>query len=673
MQLGIDGIQVCRNPAASISPCRVMRQSERYRKKNLTACTMDCPDACSLLVSVGPDGDISIEGNPGHPVTDGFVCAKIRHHGRRLSNSHRILRPLVKRGGEWRTISWDVALDLCAERIERYRREPLSILYFHGEGAKGVLKQAGRLFFSRLGASRVRGSLCDSAGYRACLIDFGSRESNDLVDILNARAVVNWGKDLSRSSLHLAALVRKARKQGARVITISPGGDGNGPFSDVTVSIRPGTDRFLAAAVARCFVEGNGVDPDIERCAANWPAFRALLEKHPIESLLARCDVTADDMEEVLRVYRESSPVATVIGAGLQRYGFGGENVRFINALALISGNIGCAGGGSYFHLNSLRNLNLSWTKGKGEKTRALRMPLIGSDMLDADDPPIRMLWSDGSNMVNQAPNSGQIAGALDRIPFKVAVDAFMTDTAERADLVLPSTLMLEQEDIVASYMHDYVQYVKAVVDPPGEARSDFRILSDLGKRLSPPVILPDAEDCLRASLDSPCLDVTLEELRERGFVRAQRPSIAYEGNRFDHPDGKYRFPEMLHDAPSLPAEFPLHLLTLVRRDAMHSQILPDDQDAPPVVRVAPDSSALRGIDRQKDVYMVSPLGRMKICLATLSGLHPQVALYRRGDWIKQGGGVNQLVREGLTDMGTGASFYDQCVRLENGTGSEDE
>ena len=653
--------------------CEVMKQSNQYHNKKLTACTMDCPDACSLLVSVDPDGGISIAGNPDHPVTDGFVCAKIRDHGRRLSSPHRILRPLVKREGRWRTISWDDALDLCAERIERYRREPLSMLYFHGEGAKGVLKQAGRLFFSRLGASRVRGSLCDAAGYRACLSDFGSRESNDPGDILNARTVVNWGKDLSRSSVHLAALVQRVRKRGARVITISPGGDGNGPFSDILVSIRPGTDRFLAAAVARRFIELNGFDPDIERYAGNWPVFRAFLEKHSSESLLARCDVTSDNMDEILRVYRECGPVATVIGAGLQRYGFGGENVRFINALALISGNIGCAGGGSYFHLNSLRNLNLSWTKEGGEKTRALRMPLIGSDMLDADDPPIRMLWSDGSNMVNQAPNSRQIAGALDRIPFKVAVDAFMTDTAERADLVLPSTLMLEQEDIVASYMHDYVQYVRTVVDPPGEARSDFRILSDLGKRLSPPVILPDAEDCLRASLDSPCLDVTLEALRERGFARAQRPSVAYEGNRFDHPDGKYRFPEMLHDAPSLPAEFPLHLLTLVRRDAMHSQILPDDQDVPPVVRVAPDSAALRAIDTQKDVYMVSPLGRMKVRLATLSGLHPRVVLCRRGDWMKGGAGVNQLVEEGLTDMGTGAPFYDQCVRLENGTGREEE
>jgi anaerobic selenocysteine-containing dehydrogenase len=81
-----------------------------------------------------------------------------------------------------------------------------------------------------------------------------------------------------------------------------------------------------------------------------------------------------------------------------------------------------------------------------------------------------------------------------------------MTDTARRADLFFPTTLMLEQEDIVGSYLHHYIHYVEKVVEPPGEARSDFRILSDLGKRLDPPVILSDPERCFRASLDFPFL-----------------------------------------------------------------------------------------------------------------------------------------------------------------------
>jgi anaerobic selenocysteine-containing dehydrogenase len=163
-------------------------------------------------------------------------------------------------------------------------------------------------------------------------------------------------------------------------------------------------------------------------------------------------------------------------------------------------------------------------------------------------------------------------------VEFKVVVDAFMTDTAQRADLVLPCTLMLEQQDIVGSFLHEYVQYAAAVVDPPPEARTDLWIVTELGKRLNPPVEMPSAEDCLRAALMSPFLDTSLEELKAKGFVRSNRPRIAYEGLRFTHPDGKYRFPRQLHDEPPPPDGYPLRLLTLVRRTAIHSQILPEDQ-----------------------------------------------------------------------------------------------
>jgi anaerobic selenocysteine-containing dehydrogenase len=246
-------------------------------------------------------------------------------------------------------------------------------------------------------------------------------------------------------------------------------------------------------------------------------------------------------------------------------------------------------------------------------------------------------------------------------------VDAFMNDTAQRADLILPSTLMLEQEDIIGSYMHEYVQHVRPVLDPPGEARNDMWILSEIGKRLDPPIILPDTETCLRNSLEQPCLQVSLDELRQKGCARADRPTVAYAGMTFDHRDGKYRFPATLHPEPAADPQYPLQLLTLVRRDAIHSQILPEDQDNVPQAWVAPDNPLLSGIDRSQDVYLVSPLGRLKIILQTTSGLHPKVVLYRRGDWMNQGGGINQLIAAGITDLGSGAPFYDQHVRIENG------
>ena len=198
---------------------------------------------------------MNIRGNPDHPFTAGFTCAKVRRFPERLKSPNRILKPLLKKGGAWRPISWNEALILCAEKIQGCRAEPSSILQLYGGANKGISQLAPRLFFARLGASTRRGSLCNSAGVSACIEDFGALDAGDPLDLLNAAGIVNWGKDLSRSSVHMGAIVKRARKKGIRVITISPGGDGNAPYSDLMLRIRPGTDRFLAAAVIGLLIQ----------------------------------------------------------------------------------------------------------------------------------------------------------------------------------------------------------------------------------------------------------------------------------------------------------------------------------------------------------------------------------------------------------------------------------
>jgi anaerobic selenocysteine-containing dehydrogenase len=629
---------------------------------------MDCPDACSLAVTRRKDGRISLRGNPDSPFTSGFTCPKIKDHIKRLQHPERIRHPLLRDHDTWKRITWESALSLCAQKIQELRSEPKSILHIKGEGAKGVLKAATALFFSILGTSRTIGSLCDAAGFMAYIHDFGSRKNNDINDLVNAARIVNWGKDFSRSSVHTAAVIRKARRAGARVLTISPGGDGNDTFSDERIRIRPGTDRFLAAAVINRLWKGGKISPAILKHTRKPENFLDLISGRSPQNLARACQVGPLDVEKLLRWYSEETPVATFVGTGLQRYRFGGENTRFINALALLSGNIGISGGGSYFHLHSYRNMNLNWTGDPQKKSRrSFPIAAIGEQIPAALNPPVKMIWVNGINVVNQAPDSRQIARAFEGVEFKVVVDAFMNDTAQRADLILPSTLMLEQEDIIGSYLHEYVQYVKPALKPPAEARDDMWILTQIGKRLEPPIELPDIETCLRKSLDRPNLRVTLEELRRRGCARAERPPVAYADMIFDHADGKYRFPLILHEEPRIDPEYPLRLLTLIRRAAIHSQILPEDHAGLPCAWVAPDNPFLPGIDCAKDVYMVSPLGRLKIALDVMPGLHPEAVLYRRGDWMNRGGGVNQLICAGLTDVGSGTPFYDQYVRLENG------
>lgn len=622
---------------------------------------------CSLWIEIETGGTLKIKGNPQHPFTQGFTCAKLHKFQNRLRSPKRITKPLLKMNDRFRPVSWDQALDKCAEQIQKLRREPLSILHIPGDAAKGVLQLVPKYFFAVLGSSRISGSLCDNAGIQACIEDFGSLETNDITDIVNAQAIVNWGKDLHRSSVHTAALVSRARRNGTKVLTISPGGDSNEPLSDWTVRIRPGTDRFLAAAVLRLFVERNRLEQSAIDRTANWELFRQLIERHSFEELIVRCDASKEEVELVYSCYAHRKPVSTMLGWGLQRYLHGAENVRFINALAVLTGNLGKKGGGAYFNISSMRNFNVFLSApAQSDKRRALLLPAIGREILHAADPPVKMIWVNGSNVVNQAPESGLTAQAFAQVPFKVVVDAFLTDTAQLADLVLPCALMFERDDIIGSFLHDYIGYARKIVDPPGEARTDLQIMTELGKRLDPPIPIPDMDHCLSTALASPYLDISLEALRERGFARAKRASIAYAGFQFDHPDGRYRLPTALHEEPPPPTDYPLRLLTLIRKNATHSQILPDQQKIPPTVRIAEDNPILKSLHLDRPVFLVSPLGSLQVEIRTARDLHPEAAIYRRGDWMKCGGGVNQLIAAQTTDLGDGTAYYSQYVRLEN-------
>ena len=627
----------------------------------ITACTLDCPDACSLVASLGPDG-MRLRGNPDHPFTRGFVCPKLDVHRRRLISPHRITSPRLKVNGAWRDIGWDEALALCAEKMNLYRDEPRSILHVRGSGNRGVVKFLSGLFFRRLGATGLHGSLCDEAGNEACIRDFGCLRHNDVTDILNAAALINWGRDLARGSVHTAALVRQLRKKGVPVVTIAPGEDTAQGFTDHFVRIRPGTDRFLAAAVLREVLRRKGVAPQVAAGCHDLSGFEEVLAGCGAE-LLEWCGVGSDDVAMLADHYAGPQPVATFLGWGLQRYRFGGQNVRFINALAMLSGQVGRSGGGVYYGLSSMANLGQPW-KEQTAYGRTLLKPDLARELRRAD-PPVRMAWVECINPANQFPEAGEVARALDEVDFVVLADAFMTDTAEVADLVLPVALMLEQEDVVGSFLHEYVQLSAKAVEPPAGVRTDYQILADLGRRLSPPVDLPGPEEALRQALASPTLNASLEELRSRGYVRSTHGPMAFEDLRFGHVDGLYRLPPRLDPPVTVAADgYPLQLLTLINRHFVHSQIPPEDQTGQPVVTVHPRILENLGLPPGPG-WLVTELGRLAVQIAADVSVHPDCVVYRRGPWGKLGGGVNRIIGFVETDMGGVGAYYEQRCRLE--------
>jgi anaerobic selenocysteine-containing dehydrogenase len=637
--------------------------------RTVTSCTLNCGDTCSLIVEAPARHKpelARVSANPDHPCTQGLCCAKVRGHAARLSHPRRVTEPLLRHGDGFRAVSWDQALDLCAGRLEALRRRPETVLHVHGHGHRGVLAKASDWFFAHYGAANTWGSPCDEAGVAAGELDFGVLEHNDPRCLARAGRIVLWGRDVYSSSIHTAKWVQEARRAGAEVLRITVGADGNAPLAGRGVRVRPGGDRFLALAVLRLLLERDRLDSRAVARCAGWEPFRDVLQGLDAEDMARRADASLEDAAFLADWYGGDAPVATVIGWGVQRRTRGGEAVRLLDALAMLSGNVGRGEAGIYFNMGSMRHFALgmdAWP----ERPRRFLEPRLGQEMLAAD-PPLEMVWVEGLNAVTQLPESRSIARALRECPFTVAVEAFMTDTAREADLILPPQLMFEREEVVGSNLHHCVNYAAPVFAPAGQARDNYDMVAALGARLDPALALPDRDTWLADALEPLGGARALDRLRTEGFVETPFRETAFADLRFGHPDGRYHLPEAVHLEPD-PAhpEYPQALLTLLRRDRMHSQADPGLEREVPVVEAAPDSPALEGLDPEADVYLATPLGRLRVVLKIVPGLHPDALVCRRGGWLAHGAGVNELCQGLVADLGGNAASYDQPCRLENG------
>ncbi|MCA1785368.1 MAG: molybdopterin-dependent oxidoreductase, partial [Desulfobacteraceae bacterium] len=436
--------------------------------------------------------------------------------------------------------------------------------------------------------------------------------------------------------------------------------------ADETIIIRPGTDRFLAAAVIRMFMESGKISREILDRASNSGDLLDYLSSWSVSELLSVCDVSPGKAKLVFDWYERPGPAASILGWGLQRYVSGGENVRFINALAFISGNIGVSGGGAYYNIGSGRNL-ADWSartsKQPDSGRRKLALYNLGREIQESS-PAIEFIWIDGHNVVNQAPDSLELAQSLKK-PFVVCVDGFFNDTALRADLILPPAFMLEKEEVLGSCLHNFVNYSARALEPRGECRSDFDILKDLGQRLHPAITFPEQSDCLETGLS--LLDISLEQIKSQGFVKAGHPDVAYKNMVFDHSGGLYSFPESLTPEPDQDPEYPLRLLSLVRGAYMHSQIPESRQTGLPRVFISRNNRHYRLDENSGQAFLVTPMGRMKVIVITADNIHPDTVIIRRDGWLKHGQGPNILIKARAADMGHCAAYYSQCCRLEPG------
>jgi anaerobic selenocysteine-containing dehydrogenase len=305
-----------------------------------------------------------------------------------------------------------------------------------------------------------------------------------------------------------------------------------------------------------------------------------------------------------------------------------------------------------------------SWVNRPGnEGARTLLEPLLGEEILRAD-PPVRVAVVDNGNPVSQLPESGTVAKALASVGFLVVLDAFLTDTAELAHVVLPTTTMLEEHDVVGAYGHHWVQLNQPAVAPPPGVLSDLEVYQALARRLGFGEAMAGSPEAWIDRLLAPMASagVTREALSRRALRKPEAPRVLFEGRRFPTPSGRFRLVTDFPDAPApLDEGYPLYLMSNASYRSQASQVPRSAQQDPAVVTVHPDAAP--GHADGDLATLASPLAEVTVRLRFDATQRRDVVIYAKGRWGKFGG-PNLLVRARATDAGGGAAYYDQGVRI---------
>src|SRR5215207_7771503 len=291
------------------------------------ACPHDCPDTCATLTTVEGGRAVRIAGDPDHPVTQGFLCAKVNRYLERTYHRDRLLRPLRRVGekgaGQFVEISWDEALDEVAARLAEVARSsdgPQAILPYSYAGTMGLVQGSSmdRRFFHAIGASRLARTICSEAGAVGMRITVGANIGADGEGLPESDLVLLWGTNTLTSNPHLWPFILEARRRGAPVIAIDPIRTRTAEQCDEWLPIRPGTDAALALAMMHVlFAEGLEDRDFLERHTLGHDELRARAAEWTPERAAAITGLPAGRIRELGRQYGRARAAFVRVNYGL--------------------------------------------------------------------------------------------------------------------------------------------------------------------------------------------------------------------------------------------------------------------------------------------------------------------------------------------------------------------
>ncbi|MGN6697747.1 MAG: molybdopterin-containing oxidoreductase family protein [Thermomicrobiales bacterium] len=676
-------------------------------------CPHDCPDTCGMRVTLEDGRVVRVEGDPTHPITRGFLCAKVNQYVKHVYSERRVLRPRRRVGpkgsGRFVEVGWDEALDEIAthfkEIVARYGGE--AILPYSYSGTLGLLHNSSMdyRFFHRLGASLLERTICTAAveGNRYTL---GSYYGADPENFPQAKLIICWGTNPVTSNPHLMPFIKEAQDNGAQLVVIDPRRTRTAERADWHLQPNPGSDAALALGMMQVIIAEGLHDADyVREHTLGFDELACRAAEYPPERVAALTGLPAEDIVRLARLYATTKPAVIRLQYGMQRHSNGGMIVRTVTCLPALVGAWRDPAGGLLMSTSGAFGFNLRALQRRDllgdHRPRSVNMIQLGDALTTLTDPPVAGLYVYNADPVASAPESNRVLAGLARDDlFTVVHDPYFTDSTRWADIVLPATTQLEQTDLHYGYGNYYVQLNRPAIAPLGESKPNTEVFRLLAARMgfTERCFQDSDDDLIDQALDStrPWLaGITRERLEREHWVKLNLP-----GGRDFAPfaDGGFRTPSrkvefysrqmqaagydplpthlpLVESAEATPGLFARYPLTLISPKAHHfiNSTFNDVEtltrrEGGPAIELHPDDAAARGIRDGDRVRVFNDRGECFLLARVCDTVRPGVAASPATWWpsaFADGQGINRLTSSRAADMGGGATFYTNLVQVE--------
>jgi len=495
-------------------------------EERASVCTFDCPDTCSLTISIDEGRIVKVRGSDAVPYTARVICNKVaRDMGEFVHGQRRLLHPLRRVGPkgseQFERISWDTALDEIHERVSDIiaRSGPEAVMPLNYAGPHGFLAgdSMSSRFFNRLGATQLyRRALCGGVRSEAWAGTYGAVPGCPPEFAEHAKLNVVWGNNATVSNLHLVRCIRKAKRAGGKLVVVDPLRTKIAEQADLHLQLLPGTDTLLAWSVAAELERLGSLDTGfIAAHVLGAEEFMALARQWPAARAAVACGLRESQILTFTRWLAEAEPLVLAPGNGLERGRNGGSGIRAAIALPALLGKLGKGSGIVLGASNAFPK-----TPAKLQRpdlapagTRTLNINDIGRHLVEDDiAPPLRALFIYNHNPIVVHPDQNRMRRGLGRPDiFAVGIELTMTESMTHCDVVLPAATNLECADLYPSYGHHWLQRAEAVIPPVGESLPNTEIFRRLAA-------------CF--GFEEPCFKATDEELMDDA-VDAADPRLA--------------------------------------------------------------------------------------------------------------------------------------------------